>query len=152
MQSLLALLDSLESRLVLGQPPPDSAGLLGAEVERQVLLVFVEDAELLALSGIDDSQDTGDRLADIVTVNPYISYLYPPMFSFPSRISEPLVEGGYVHLGELGGSTTGDFLDTEVGKLQLQLIELLLQVGLGLLPEGSCLDTGLNCKGKIEFH
>lgn len=74
------------------------------------------------------------------------------MFSFPSRISEPLVEGGYVHLGELGRSTTGNFLDTEVGKLQLQLIELLLQVGLGLLPEGSCLDTGLNCKGKIKFH
>lgn len=63
-QSLLALLDSLESRLVLGQPPPDSPGLLGAEVERQVFLALVEDAELLALSGVDDSQDTGDRLAD----------------------------------------------------------------------------------------
>lgn len=137
---------------MLGQPPPDSAGLLGAEVERHVLLALVEEAELLALSGIDDGQDTGDRLADIVTVNPYILVTHiPPCSPFLVEYRSCWFKG-YVHLGELGRSTTGDFLDTEVGKVQLQLVELLLQVDFGLLPEGSCLDTGLNCKGKIKFH
>lgn len=65
---LLLCLKSLPCRLVLGQPPPDGTGSLGAEIERKVLLALVEDAELLALGSVDDSQDTGNRLADIMAV------------------------------------------------------------------------------------
>ena len=57
-----------EVGLVLGQSPADGAGLLGAEVEGQVLLALVEDAELSALVGVDDGEDASDRLADVVAV------------------------------------------------------------------------------------
>jgi len=51
---------------VLGQPSPNSAGLLGAEVEGQVFLSLIEDPKLLTLGSIDDGQDTSDGLANIV--------------------------------------------------------------------------------------
>ena len=47
----------------LGQPPADSAGLLGAHVERE-LLALVQLAEVGARLVVDDRQDAGDRLAD----------------------------------------------------------------------------------------
>lgn len=50
-----------------GQPPADGAGLLRSQVQRQVLLVLVEEAELGALLGVDDGQDAGNRLADVTT-------------------------------------------------------------------------------------
>lgn len=68
MPLLLGLLLGDEVLLVLGHSPADGAGLLRAEVERQVLLALVEDAELGALVGVDDGEDTGDRLADVVAV------------------------------------------------------------------------------------
>jgi hypothetical protein len=57
-----------EVDLVLGHSPADGTGLLRAEVERHVLLALVEDAELSALVGVDDGEDAGDRLADVVAV------------------------------------------------------------------------------------
>lgn len=62
---LLALLGLLQlSRGVLGgQAAADGTGLLGAEVEGQVLLVLVEQAHVVSLLGVDDGQDAGDRLA-----------------------------------------------------------------------------------------
>jgi len=51
---------------VFGKATTDSTGLLGTEVERHVLLGLVEQTELLPLLGVEDSQSTGDRLADIV--------------------------------------------------------------------------------------
>jgi hypothetical protein len=63
--ALLRLLQS--SRSVLGgQATADGAGLLGPEVKGKVLLVLVEQAELSALLGVDDGQDAGNRLADVV--------------------------------------------------------------------------------------
>lgn len=64
----LALLGLLQDPggVLGGQAATDGAGLLGPEVKRQVLLVLVEEAELGTLLRVDDSQDTGDRLADIV--------------------------------------------------------------------------------------
>lgn len=70
--SLLLLLGD-DALLLLGKSPSESAGLLGAEVERQVLLALVEDAELRALVDVDDGEDTGDRLADVVAVKKKIS-------------------------------------------------------------------------------
>lgn len=40
--------------------------MLDTEVERGVLLVLVEEAQLGALLGVDDGQDASDGLAQIV--------------------------------------------------------------------------------------
>ena len=65
--ALLGLLKSAGS-VLLGKTAADSAGLLGAEVEREVLLVLVEETELSPLLGVDDGEDTSDRLAEVVAV------------------------------------------------------------------------------------
>lgn len=65
---LLLLLVGLRGSLVLGEPAAEGAGELGAEVKREELLVLVEEAELRALVGVDDGEDTSDRLADVVAV------------------------------------------------------------------------------------
>ena len=70
---LLGLLLGDKVLLVLGHSPADGASLLGAEVERQVLLALVEDAELSALVGVDDGEDAGDRFADVVAVTQFAS-------------------------------------------------------------------------------
>jgi hypothetical protein len=63
---LLLLGDTLG--ILLAQSSADGAGLLCAEVERQVLLVLVEDAQLRALVDVDDGQDASDGLADVMAV------------------------------------------------------------------------------------
>ena len=63
---LLLLRD--EGGLVLRQPPADSASLLSAEVGGEVFLVLVEYSELRALVDVDDGEDAGDRLADVVAI------------------------------------------------------------------------------------
>jgi len=57
---------------VLRQASPDGTGLLWAEVEGQVLLVLVEDAQLRALVGVDDCEDLGDGFADVVARGRYL--------------------------------------------------------------------------------
>lgn len=64
----LALTVGGAGSLVLGKTAADLAGLLDAEVEGKVLLALVEQTELGALVGVDDGQDAGDGLADIVAV------------------------------------------------------------------------------------
>jgi hypothetical protein len=56
----LLRLQQLLLALVLGQTSPNGACLLWSEVERQVLLALVEQAELRSLVGVDDSEDSGD--------------------------------------------------------------------------------------------
>lgn len=65
LDGLLELAGSID----LGQTAADGAGLLWAEVKWHVLLVLVEQAELGALVGVDDGQDLGDGLADVVAVD-----------------------------------------------------------------------------------
>ena len=65
--ALLGLLKSAGS-VLLGKTAADGAGLLGAEVKREVLLVLVEETELSPLLGVDDGEDTSDRLAEVVAV------------------------------------------------------------------------------------
>lgn len=88
---LLALLGLLQlPRGVLrGKTATDGTGLLGAEVERHVLLVLVEQAHVVALLGVDDGQDTGDRLAEIVAGTEescvsFLEFLMFPAYSFCS--------------------------------------------------------------------
>lgn len=65
---LLLGLDGLGVLLLLGETATDGASLLVTEVEGHVLRLLVELAEVLALLLVDDSEDTGDRLADSVAV------------------------------------------------------------------------------------
>jgi hypothetical protein len=55
-----------------------------------------------------------------------------------------------VHSVQLGGSTLGDLLNTELTEFGLQLIELLGEIILALSPELVGLDLGarLNCREK----
>lgn len=73
---LLGLLQ-LARGVRLGQPPADGAGLLRSQVKRRVLLVLVEEAELRPLLGVDDGEDTGDGLADIVAGKTVSAALIP---------------------------------------------------------------------------
>ena len=68
----VALLGLLKSALgVLGrQTSADSAGGLGPQVEGLVSLVLVEQAELVALLDVDDGEDAGNGLAEIVAIGP----------------------------------------------------------------------------------
>jgi len=110
--SLLGGLDGLETSLVLGETTSDSAGLLWAEVQWDVLLAGVQDTELMALVGVDDGEDTGNVLADIV---------------------DPV---------QLGRSAAGHLLNAEGLKLALQFIQLLSQILAGLEPESTHLNFG----------
>lgn len=106
---LLLLLGDARS-ILLAQSSADGTGLLCAEVEGQVLLVLVEDAQLRALVDVDDGQDASDGLADIMDS------------------------------GELALGTTGDLLGAELDELGLQFLELSLELILVLAPEGLGLD------------
>lgn len=93
---LLALLGLLQlSRGVLsGEAATDGTGLLGAEVEGHVLLVLEEQAHVVSLLGVDDGEDTSDRLAEIVAVKtnyfqislhvPFLFQFIHPMVCIPS--------------------------------------------------------------------
>ena len=73
---LLLLGDS--AGVLLGHGAAQGAGLLRAEVEGQVLLFLVEETELVALGGVDDGQDAGDGLANVVAETPVL--LAKPIF------------------------------------------------------------------------
>lgn len=50
----------------------------------------------------------------------------------------------YLHLGELGSSSSGNLGHTELGQLVLQVVQLLEQLFLLLASQVSCLDLGLD--------
>lgn len=89
---LLALLRLLQlpCGVLRRQAAADGAGLLGAEVEREVLLVLVEEAQVVSLLGVDDGEDAGDRLSEVVAADrtPWLAPMLlvhsipvrPPMF------------------------------------------------------------------------
>ena len=54
MRRLLLMLQRHDRRLMPTQPPPDSSRLLRTQIEREILLLRVEEAELLSLVGVDD--------------------------------------------------------------------------------------------------
>jgi hypothetical protein len=63
--------------LVLVQASSDGTGLLWSEVEGEVFLVLIEEAELCSLVGVDDCEDLGNRLSDIMAIEAErISYGY----------------------------------------------------------------------------
>ena len=52
--------------LELRQPPPDGPRLLRAQVEREVFLALVQEAQLRALLSVDVGEDAGDGFAEVV--------------------------------------------------------------------------------------
>lgn len=54
--------------LELGETAAELTGELGAEVQRDVLLVLVEQTQLGALVGVDDGENASDRLANVGAV------------------------------------------------------------------------------------
>lgn len=64
---LLRLLSN-ELCLVLGKLAAQCTSLLCAEIEWEVLLALVEQAQLLSLCGVDDGEDACDGFADVVAV------------------------------------------------------------------------------------
>jgi hypothetical protein len=65
--SLLRLLQNL-STLGFAKPSSNGTCLLWSEVEREVLLVLVEETKLRALVGVDNCEDLRNRLSEIVTL------------------------------------------------------------------------------------
>lgn len=74
--SLLLLLGDAAG-VLLAQSATDGTGLLGSEVERKVLLLLVEQAELVSLVGVDDCEDAGNGFPKVVTVTERISMSSP---------------------------------------------------------------------------
>jgi len=68
---LLLLLERLLRLFVLGKLPADCAGLLWSEVKREVLLAFVELAQVLTLLRVHNGQDAGNRLADTINTSEF---------------------------------------------------------------------------------
>lgn len=138
----LALLGLLKSSGgVLGRKTAaDGTSLLGAEVEGEVLLVLVEEAELSALLGVDDGQNAGNRLAEIVAIHPSHMSAHLVLIR-PFQLSRYFVSGvrggsevvGNVHLGKLGAGRN-DLLDAKLAQLRLELTELLGELVLVLRP------------------
>jgi hypothetical protein len=120
---LLLLSDSLLAGLVLGQTATDGAGLLGTEIQGSVLLALVEQTKLVTLGLVDDSQDTGDSLASSTTIIQV------------SKIHGMGYDTGAQFLHLLESSSSSDLLDTERGKLLLELIELLGKLSLVLVAK-----------------
>ncbi len=68
MRVLLPLFLCHLCRFMLRQAPSDRPCLLRAQVQRLVLLGLVEDAQLRALVGVYDCQDTGDGFAKVMSM------------------------------------------------------------------------------------
>ena len=128
--------------LVLGKTPADGAGLLGAEVEREQLLVLVRLTQRRLLLLRDHREHPRDRgthhLAaaqqnerPVSMTNPRHELLYAWR-----------KEGRPVHLGELVGGAAGDLGDAEEGELRLEVLERTLQLRLVLPPQLVHLDAG----------
>lgn len=66
--ALLLLLLGDSAGVLGAQSAADGTGLLCAEVEWEILLLCVEDAELMALVGVDDGEGACDGFAEVVSV------------------------------------------------------------------------------------
>jgi hypothetical protein len=68
----LLLFQSLLSSFTLGQAATNSTSFLGTEINWNVLLSLVKETELVTLSLRNDSQDSGNILANLVTTCKHI--------------------------------------------------------------------------------
>lgn len=68
MLQFLLLLYSLQTRLMGGQPSPDGAGLLRAEIQMDVFLASARHAEVVTREGINYSENPSNRFAYIMAV------------------------------------------------------------------------------------
>ncbi|CAL9758378.1 unnamed protein product [Musa acuminata subsp. burmannicoides] len=102
--------------LMLGETVADGTSLLGAEIERDELLVLVGLPQRLLLLLRDHGAESRNKM----------------------RTNKRTTDQGGEdpsHLGELVGCATGDFGDAEEGKLVLEVLQLGLELRLGLPPK-----------------
>jgi hypothetical protein len=129
--------------LVLGEAPTDGAGLLGAEVEGEILLVLVRlpQRRLLLL------RDHGERARDGGAHHLAERTDNAVSDREQGQIECKKQEMGWratrkLHLGELVGGAAGDLGDTEEREFGLELLELRLQLRPALPPQLVHLDSG----------
>lgn len=67
MGRLLLLLLGDSAGILLAQSSSDGTGLLCSEIQREVLLLGVEESQLVSLVGVDDGQDAGNRFAEVMS-------------------------------------------------------------------------------------
>lgn len=129
---LLLLLLGDSAGILLAQSSSDGTGLLCSEVQREVLLLGVEESQLVSLVGVDDGQDAGNRFAEVMSatrekiisqqdaprrgVKRHFSVRRGPQFfsySGPSTSSSMMrVESMHIHSGQFRRSTAGNLLDS----------------------------------------
>lgn len=90
-----------------------STGLLGTEVKWQVFLSLVVLSKSGSLLRSKNSQHSSDRLAH----------------NRAGQLAYKKILWVKVHSGELGGTSTCDFLDSEGGEFLFELFELFSEVG-----------------------
>jgi hypothetical protein len=122
---------------VLGEAAANGAGLLGAEVEREILLVLVRLPQrrlLLLRHHREHARDGGahhlaakSRRLQLVSIR---------------WVCKQTRGRRHVHLGQLVGGAAGDLGDAEEGELGLEFLELRLQLRLVLPPKLVHLDPG----------
>ena len=109
---LLLLFLGLQLLLMSGEPAACGSGLLGSQVQGLVFLALVEFPEVFFLSLVNNSEDSGDRLAND-------SYL-----------------------GELGCGAACHFGDPKLGQFHLQIVQLFQQLLLLLAAQVPSLNLG----------
>ena len=113
---LLGGTDGFLSLLLGCKGPAEGTGLLGTDVLRRVFLSLAELPDSLLHLGVVNGEDTSDGLPD------------------------------NLDLHKLGSGSTSDLGDAEGGKLELELVELLEELLLGLLLEFVGLNSGHICR------
>ena len=127
MSQLLLLTNSLQGLFIRSQSSTHSTGLLDTEIQRNVLLLLVEETELFTLGLVDDSQDTSNVLTGFTAAYTRVSYsniIYTLYLQFLS-------------------STTGNLLNTEVSKSLLLFVKDLEKLSLVLVTEFVCFNGSL---------
>ncbi|CAL9165865.1 unnamed protein product [Musa hybrid cultivar] len=102
--------------LMLGETAADGTSLLGTQIERDELLVLVGLPQRCLLLLRDHGAESKNKMRT-------------------NKITTDQGGEGRSHLGELVGCATGDFGDAEEGKLVLEVLQLGLELRLGLPPK-----------------
>lgn len=131
MRVLLLSLKELLGRLVLGEATANSSGLLDAEVKRLASSLLERGAQLVLLGLVDDSQDASNRLAN------FGAKAQSATLHLSSKN-----EAESVHLGKLGGIGASNLGNTEGRELLLEVLELLSELSLLLVPKLGSADLG----------
>ena len=135
---LLLCLHQHSGGFLLGESSADGAGLLRPQVERDILLALVEEAELGALLEVDDGQNARNGFPEVVAGDEQCQLLEDPSRTRKTALQREQVSN--LHLVELGAGPGDDLLDAQLPQLRLEFSQLLDEVILVLGPQQTGLD------------